>query len=418
MAKYNLLDDDDIFDDNDDLLKDDEDSDVADLLNEVDEQQEEITGIDEAEPETPETPAAANESDAFDIDIDDELLNFEPSEDLDASTFSEEEDLDISSEAPVAGVDIPEPEPEPEPKPVEDEQPAEEPAPKKEASTVDLSMDFEDEKQEGINYKPIVMGISGIILLILIYIGVDHFFLSGPTDEPVTDNPPAKEETTGNDQQKPQSAAEAQKQRAEQEKQKALKDISSENNQRVSQMQQVIGAIGKDARLSSLLLYDENLLFEVYAPDRAGLARYNMALKEKNLPFKLVSSSGRPGSKGGILGVYKGKVTGSGSGNTATIQQVSSINALESALKTKARSAGLSVRNVKSRSMASLNKKSLKGYEINMEMSGSLDATKKFIASLGAMSQVRVYKWVESAQDQSAFSSKNYRVQLILHAFI
>ena len=416
MAKYNLLDDDDIFDDNDDLLNDDDnDSDVSELL--------EKTLVEEESSEESEPPAVEAEADmaeteedeAIDIDIDEELLNFEPAEELDESTFAEDVDLDISSTDPEP---VPEPALEPDVTEVEEEPKDESPAQEesaREASTLDLSMDYEDEKQEGLNYKPIVLGISGVLLIILIYVGVDHFFLSShsndeldKTETAVTDNQPAQKK----------SAEEKAAEEREKRKQAYLEDVRAQNKSRLNTVNGILALIGKNAHLCTLVLYDKSILFEIFSKNRGELARFNMKLKEKNLPYSLVSSTKRPGSSGGILGVFKGEIPGSGAaGSGAAGQTFTSTGALQNALKDNAGKAGVTLKNIKSRSMASGGSKDFKGYELSMEVSGKEDAVKKFMSLLSALNNVKVYKLSLSASDQKSFTGTD-RVQLILHAFI
>ena len=156
MAKYNLLEDDDLFEDEEEDLQLPED-----------------TENDSAKPDE------LTDSDNLDIDIDENLLNIEDSENLSDLAFDVDADINIGEEEPEINIDEPnllneEPE-----APSGTDIDAQEPERlNKEALITD---DYEDEKQAGINYKPIVIVGVIIIILILAYIGIDHFFLSGPT---------------------------------------------------------------------------------------------------------------------------------------------------------------------------------------------------------------------------------------------
>lgn len=414
MAKYNLLDDDDIFDDNDDLLKDDSDDDVSDLLEE---QPEEVAPSEEARGEKElEVQEEKEGDDPFDIDIDEDLLNYEPAEDIDESTFSQDVDLDISSEEeplePEISID-------PDVK-AEEETPAE--TEEKPAPRAIPDLDIEDDKQEGISYKPIVMGISIVIVLILLYVGVDYFFLSGDS---ATADAGQTTETTGEapaeaNKKPAKSAADLERERKEKEKQAYLQTIGAENRARIASVDQIVSATGRSARLSSVLLYDQSLTFEVFSKNREELARYNIELKRKGSPFKIVSSSSRPGKNGGILGVFKVEKSSSAGGGQSTAggKTFASIKELQGWLSGQAKSAGLRVIKLKNRADSGNSNALFKAYRVEAEMSGSLAAAQKMLAALRGASQIKIYKLVETAKDQQNFTGNNYRIQLILQAFI
>lgn len=418
MAKYNLLDDDDIFDDNDDLLKDDNDDDVSGLLQETkDEPLAEEPPVEEDAPaEATEATEATDTEDPFDIDIDEDLLNYEPAEELDESAFSPETDLDITSEEeslePEISID-PDAGEEVAAEPVEEEKPAPKPIP---------DLEIEDEKQEGISYKPIVKGLAVILLLILVYAGVDYFFLSDGTSTPESAQVAEQKENaaSGTEEAQKKSAAEIAKEKKVKEKQAYLKTVSSENRARIASVEQVVSATGKSARLSSVLLYDNSMTFEVFAKNRDDLAKYNINLKRSGSPFKIISSSARPGQNGGILGVFKAEKTPQSSGGQAagTGKTFNSVKELESWLSGQAKSAGLRVFKLKSRTDSGGNTALFKAYRVEAELSGSLAASKKLLSALKNTSQVKIYKLVETAKDQQNFSGNRYRIQLILQAFI
>ncbi len=416
MAKYNLLDDDDIFDDNDDLLKDDSDDDVSGLLQETKEQ----PGAAGEPPVEEEAPAEAAETaetdDPFDIDIDEDLLNYEPAEDLDESAFSPETDLEITSEEeplePEISID-PDAGEETQAEAVEEKKPAPKPIP---------DLEIEDEKQEGISYKPIVKGLAVILFLILAYAGVDYFFL---TDEASTaDSAPVTEQqekaAAGTEEGSKKSAAEIAREKKAREKQAYLNTISSENRARIASVEQVVSATGTSARLSSVLLYDNSMTFEVFAKNRGELAKYNINLKRSGSPFKIISSSARPGQNGGILGVFKTDKPAPASGAPAAGggKTFSSIKELENWLSGQVKASGLRTLRLKSRPAAQWNTDLFRGYRLEAELSGSLAASKKLLSALKGASQVKIYKLVETAKDQQNFSGNRYRIQLILQAFI
>jgi len=393
MAKYNLLEDDDLFEDEEDLqLPEDTENDSA-------------------------KPDELTDSDNLDIDIDENLLNIEDSENLSDLAFDVDADINIGEEEPEINIDEPnllneEPE-----APSGTDIDAQEPERlNKEAIITD---DYEDEKQAGLNYKPIVIVGVIIIILILAYIGIDHFFLSGPAVPTLN-----QQTTTGQDGKlqgsQKEAMIEAKAKQEQKKKQEFLQNISMENKAKTELTGKVLGALTGKASLSSLLLYDRSFLFEIFGKSRSDLAKMNVRLKDSApaARFNVVSSNVRPGSQGGVLSVFKGSVSPSGSSSAGLTkdENAKTIDALEGLLRDKAQKAGLKTKGLVNRFEEE--QSGFKRFNVEATFEGSLKNTQNFIAYISNSSQINIHKMQISAKDQKTFNKKKYSISLILKVFI
>jgi len=387
MAKYNLLEDDDLFDD-DDI-------------------------VPEKDVEAQSSVGALDETNDLDIEIDEDLLNIEaPEADVD-SAFDINSDMSAAEEEPETNISEPSvldgiP---------EQEQRSDPPMPESLSTATVMRKDFVDEKQGGLNYKPIIIGGVIIIAIILAIIGIKHYFFSGPSSST------ADQETVIDNDVTPEQTADAlTKQKAEKAKQQKLEflnTIFSKNQNKGRLAGQVLNAMGGSAHLSSLLLYDQSFLFEVFGKTRDNIAKANIRLKSQapQSRFNVVSSSVRPGSSGGVLSVFKGDVSTQNSAATvATTDKFKSISDLENALNSGAKTAGLKtvhlVNHLKSE------KSGFQLFEVDADFSGSLKSCTNYISTLKSMPQIDIHKMRIIAKDQKTFNAKKYEISLILEVFI
>lgn len=131
----------------------------------------------------------------------------------------------------------------------------------------DLGSDYEDEKQPGINFKPILIGLGILAVIAIIYFAVDTFFLSG-------DSEPETAVVTETPEQKMQRVREEQKQNL-------LLSYSNSNKQRMSYISTLIDIKASDVTYSSFLLYGNSLNFEVFAKNRDQLTPVQCLTKKQ-----------------------------------------------------------------------------------------------------------------------------------------
>lgn len=379
MAKYNLLEDDDIFDEEDDLTE----------SKSVDGLKEDKHKIDTS----------------GEIEIDEDLLNIESTETiLDEQELQEDTDSLGEEEAPPveeAEKELQQPEPTiktEEEKPVDEKKPF-------------LTEDYEDKKQTGINYKPIMIGGAIIIFLLLGYMAVDKWLLSDLPD-PVADIEKTDKQT--------KTAEQIEQEKETQRKAEFISMIAGKTSADISVVSNAIQNAQGTAKLSSVLLYGESFLFEVFGADRNEVARVSMNLKN-NMPannFEVISSQTRPGTNGGVFGLFKGTLSSGSASGTKNVQpSFNTINDLEKWIKNVSASNNLKVKSLANKYVKEEN--DFRKFEVVTVLTGSIDACNAFLKKLSSDgSQIKIHKLNLNAIDQKSFHSKKYQLKLILEVFV
>lgn len=318
-----------------------------------------------------------------------------------------EENIDIKlpdepfDEEPI--VPTPEPEPEPEPDIVP---PPTEPDPEPE-----MVSDYYDEKQEGVNYKPIIYGFLIIIVLAALgYFGW-KYFLSSPGDIAATNEQSAESEL--NQQQGPSPE--------EIRINNFYSDLSANTSKAASQISGISGVALKQAKLSSVLFYGNDFTFEVFGKSRDALAKLNIDLKNtfKNENIKVISSQDRPGSSGGVLGIYQMKIpTSGGTGDgTSTVKPLKSEAEINNWLSFLVDNGSLKQKNVKTKSVGQ--KDGFSVVEYAADFSGTRDNLLQFISNIGSANKnIKISKLSLGAVDQKTFNSKKYQLRLIMQVYM
>jgi hypothetical protein len=148
--------------------------------------------------------------------------------------------------------------------------------------------DYDDSKQVGINYKPIIIILCIVAVLIIGYFVVTKFILQSSEVEEVPDvKEPVKTER-------------------EIQRENLLKNVFAKNNGKINFLSNVNDFLTSDIKFSSILLYDNDLSIEVFSKSRDALAPFNLQIKNNPAMAGLVLSTTatRPGSKGGIFALY------------------------------------------------------------------------------------------------------------------
>ncbi len=269
--------------------------------------------------------------------------------------------------------------------------------------------DYYDDKQKKISYKPFIIAIIIIIAVaVLLYLGKIFFFDTSDT-------------TIAEKQKSEKTVAEKKGPSAEEvRKTKFYAEHAGKTQFATSSIARVSGAVLQKARLSSILFYGTDLTFEAFAKTRAGLAKLNIKLKEefKNNNIKIVSSQDRPGPNGGIFGVYKMTLSGSGGPTGRTVS-----NPFKSAAEAKnwlsflVDNGSLKMKNLKTRPLG--RRSGFDAVEIDASVYGSRDNCLQLIKSIGdANRNITVTKLSLNAVDQRNFSSKKYQMRLIVQVYL
>ena len=145
---------------------------------------------------------------------------------------------------------------------------------------------YEDEKQEGMNFKPFIISFVIIVVLAAAYYGITKYVLVDKTNVP-TPVQPVK------------SALDI-------KKENVLNIINISNRQRVGYLNSLIDISSKNVKYSSILLYDKNLSLEVFGSNRDDVAKFNILMKNNNQirEYRITSTDIRPGSKGGVFALF------------------------------------------------------------------------------------------------------------------
>lgn len=272
---------------------------------------------------------------------------------------------------------------------------------KKPSYTPDES--FFDEKPDAINYKPVLIGVGIVALLFVIYLGLNQWVFNDDTGE----KPPAEIV-----EEQPVISPE------EQERTRFLGTLADKTSSELSFVGNVLNFSGPNINLSSILLYDESFLFEVFGKSRDDLAKLNLDLKNKyrDKKFVVLSSSQRPGKNGGIFGLYTAEMNGAPQAGRLGLM-INSVDEAKTWLTDLARKNKLKMNSIKSGAASSVNNFSV--YEVEAVISGTLDNCKSVLNSIGSSaSNIKIHKLTLSAADQKTFSLSKYQLKLIVQVFV
>ncbi len=355
----------------------------------------------EEAPVLPEEPENSDENPA-------DLLTQDFSEDLKESFDFNKPDQGIADEGlspegettpeqdiPAAQDVTPEPEPEPEPEP----------------TTADEEIpDYYDDKQGGINYKPILKGVGIAVAIVALFFVVKLYFFGGPAE-------PEKAQTN-----KPAVATPKQKGPSPEEirRNKLYTTVAAETKFKASKVAGITSVAAGQAKLSSVLLYGKELMFEVFAKNRDALAKLNVKLKNtfKDNKISVVATESRPGLHGGILGVYKLTLQpAAGAGGGTLSAPFKSVEDAQGWLKYMADNGSLKIKSMKSRALQREGGSDV--YELDAILSGTRASFGQLLKAFGtADKNFTIHKLTINAVDQKNFNKKKYEARLILKIFI
>ena len=294
-------------------------------------------------------------------------------------------------------------------KPAAVSEPQQEPEPELSKEKGEELPDYYDDKQKQISYKPFIIGALIVVITgALIYFAKSFLFNSS--------------ETAPVEKQKTEQAASEAKGPSQEEIRKTnfYKDLAGKTKNTTSNIISISGAVLQKARLSSVLFYGSDLIFEAFAKTRAGLAKLNIKLKEefKNNKINIVSSQDRPGTNGGVFGIYKMILAGGGGSAASTVS-----NPFKSASEAKdwlsflVENGSLKMKAFKTRSLG--RRSGFDAVELDASVFGSRDNCLQLIKSIGdANRNIMVSKLSLNAVDQRSFNSKKYQMRLILQIFM
>ncbi len=386
MAKYNLLDDDDIFDEKEEISADNNELNV--------------------EPEKSNLNVDMTDDIDINIDDDEDLLETEPTSSLDDQDF--QTDLDITA---IDSDNIEEPTAEPkqestEPSPYEEYSPESKEEGKKEDNDSQpfRTDDYQDSKHEGINYKPFLIAFFIIVGLGAIWFALDTFVFS---NEPEIVEEPVK------------TPEQLQQEKEAIEKAAFLGKVAGKTSSDINIVSEILGYGKKNAKVSSILLYNGSLLFEVFGTTRDQVAKVNMSLKDNasGIIFEVIGSETRPGLKGGVFGLFRTEVSSSATSKNVSQASFSSVGDFQSWVEQTSNESDLKVSELKNNYLKE--EGYFKKFEVEATINGSIDGCSDFLQKLSSENnQVKIHKLNLTAADQRNFQTKRYMLKLVLEVYV
>lgn len=262
----------------------------------------------------------------------------------------------------------------------------------------------EDDKQEGLNYKPIVIGGGIIIAITAIYFIVSSLFF-GESKEEVPE-------------QVVESAQEKLLREQDVRKQSFLSDINRNMSQNLQSIFQLASLDQPKVKYSSILLYENSLNLEVFVPDREVLAKYNLKVKEdRNIEkYNIETVDQRRGSNGGFFALYGitlKKSAGSssqGSSNPVEITPDTWSNAIVS-------KSGMTVNS--KRSISDRQENLFRVSRIEYDLRGSIKNSLSLINQLATTNtNIAIHKLTLLPTDQRNMSPSSYMLKLIIDFYL
>ncbi|MBD3224842.1 MAG: hypothetical protein GF313_08940 [Caldithrix sp.] len=268
--------------------------------------------------------------------------------------------------------------------------------------------DYEDDRQEGINYKPILIGGVIVVLLIVAFFVVRSLFFTGDEAQkattPQSTEPVAKETIS----------------EAERARMTFYNEIARNAQGRINLISNITRQVdNKEIYLSSLLFYGEECLFEVFGNDRADLARLNLQFKEQMQQNKLIllTSKIRAGQNGGIFGVYKLELDGMDVSGVSVEEPIKSRDALKSFLNELASAQGVTLN--KSKFIDSGTQENYQVQTMEAGFSGNLNGCMNLIGAMGkANKNIELHKIKIMADHPNLTKSDQYTLNFVLKLYI
>lgn len=275
-------------------------------------------------------------------------------------------------------------------------------------------LEYYDDKQEKISYKPFFVGTGIVALIIIIFAVLKFWVFTGDVNAPV-----AKTE-----EEKKAETEQVQKPSAEEIKRNAFyKTLKAKTSQSLGAVSGLASAVGKQNKLSSILLYGDEYLIEVFCKNRSELAKLNMDFKQ-NRPqqnLEIISSSPRPGSGGGILGLFRLKSEAPAGGAEAAQQDaVTPFKDSREAvgwLNFLAENNALFIKKSKTRSLSPSDGFSI--YELEASITGDVKNCLNLVDAIASGGKnIEVRKLNLTAVDQRKFNPKKYQLRIILRIYV
>ncbi len=278
------------------------------------------------------------------------------------------------------------------------------PLAEKKAGSQPLFAYEQDDKQEGMNYKPIFIGGGIVVAVIAIFFIVSNLFFGEGEEKPA--------------EQKVESAEEKLKSEQEERKQNFLADINRNTSHNLKSIYLLASLDQPKVKYSSILLFGNSLDLEVFVPDRGVLAKYNLKVKDdQNIEnYTIETVDQRPGSKGGLFALYDinlKKMAVSSSRASSSPVRVTPDNWQETVVQ----KSGMTVNS--QRTISSRQENLFRVSRIEYDLRGSIQNSLSLINQLANTNlNIAVHKLILLPTDQRNMSTSSYMLKLIIDFYL
>ena len=263
----------------------------------------------------------------------------------------------------------------------------------------------EDYKQDGLNYKPILIGIGAVAALVVIFFLISNLFLSDSAE-------------VIPEQQAVESAADKLEREQAERKTNFLADINKNRRVKLSGVNYITGLEQKNVKYSSILLYGNSLDFEIFVPNRDVLAKYNIKIKDSRQieKYKIEKVDFRPGTNGGLLALYNITIRSEGITATSESTPIKTVTP-EAWAGTVLQQAGATVKG--QRTVSSRQENLFRVNRIEYELRGSMQNFFALIGSLASSNyNISIHKLTLLPTDQRKISPSSYVLRLIVDFYL
>ncbi len=400
MDKFNLLDADDFFSQ---LGSDKEEKKEEEEKKETNDKQENDTVNESEKPEISEEPEELIVNIDDEVEENDLTVIDETTVKTDSAPIEETEDVSVEilqdepeiKETPEIDNEIP-------PEEAELSEETEEPGTTDGKPATGFVDDYyEDAQQEKVNIKPVLITVGIIILLSIIGFALWSVFSDNEKEE----TPPVVEKV-----KKPSPE--------ELRKLSFLSGIANKTAKNLSKIADILSLNSSKTKITSVYLYGEEFIFEVYCSSRDVLGKFNMNIKEKypDQSVILKTSQVRPGTKGGIFGVYTIAI-GDGSGSRDSTVNFNSGSAFENWFSEKVARNKLKLITLKQANSFTNNGFRVIQYEA--AVNGDFQSCFNLINSLNSERRnINFHKITVNARNLKTFSSKKYQIGFTIRLYL
>jgi hypothetical protein len=263
--------------------------------------------------------------------------------------------------------------------------------------------DYEDSKQDKINYKPILIIAVIIAVIIIGYFITTKFIFKSTEIEAVAETAaPVKTER-------------------EIQRENFLKNIIAINTSKINFLSKVHNSLSGDVNFSSVLLYDKDLSIEVFSKNRDALAPFNLEIKNNpallNLVLSTTATRPRPGSTGGIFALYTTDNIPEDARSSASLTDSIGYKTPSDFTTVASNQYGLTLKEQREISTNTQALFSVKRMEY--QFSGALKDCWQFITYMGAdNANYRIYKLNFLPIDQKSIAKSSYQLNVLIDFYL